>query len=259
MDITPTSHGLRLSQHGVVISELRTSPGPTHSVFDVLAALIAVLAPAGRLGVLGFAGGGMMAPLRRLGVAATVHSVDLDRAAYELFCEHCPEWIGRVNWQHADAVAWLRRQTPRFDLLMDDLSVPHEGDVIKPAITWSTLPRLIRQRLRPGGIAVFNLLKPPGGAWNPDVARIANLFGAARIMHLDEFENRILVAARALPTARELAAALRRALHHLRSRQAGRIHLRQLHLEEEIENGGARGRPGSGSEQSRPEPGADGN
>jgi len=30
MTITPTKHSLRLSQHGVVISELRTSPGPTH-------------------------------------------------------------------------------------------------------------------------------------------------------------------------------------------------------------------------------------
>jgi hypothetical protein len=53
--VTLTKHGLRLSQHGVVISELRTTPGPTHSVVDVLAALIAVLAPAGRIGVLGFA------------------------------------------------------------------------------------------------------------------------------------------------------------------------------------------------------------
>ena len=59
MDITSTKHGLRLSQHGVVISEMRATPGPTHSVFDVLAALVAVLMPAGRIGVLGFAGGGM--------------------------------------------------------------------------------------------------------------------------------------------------------------------------------------------------------
>jgi len=81
--ITPTKHGLRLSQHGVVISELRTSPGPTHSVFDVLAATIAVLAPKNRIGVLGFAGGGMMSPLRGLGVEAAIDSVDLDRAGYD--------------------------------------------------------------------------------------------------------------------------------------------------------------------------------
>ena len=228
MDVLVTKHGLRLSQHGVVISELRTSPGPTHSVFDVLSALIAVLAPEGRLGVLGFAGGGMMAPLRQLGVKATVHSVDLDPEAYGLFCQHCPEWRSQVDWTKADAVTWLRGQPSNFDLLIDDLSVPHEDDVIKPDISWNVLPRLIRQRLRPGGIAVFNLLKPVGGAWNPELARLAGEFGTARIIHLEEFENRIVVAGHSLPSARELGAELRQSLRRLRSRQAGRIHLRQL-------------------------------
>ncbi len=229
MDILVTKHGLRLSQHGVVISELRTSPGPTHSVFDVLSALIAVLRPTGRLGVLGFAGGGMMAPLRHLGVTTTIHSVDLDRPAYELFCQHCPEWRPQVVWEEADAVAWLQAQRPKFDLLMEDLSVPHAGDVIKPDVSWSVLPPLIRRRLRPGGIAVFNLLKPTSGTWNPDLARVAGEFPTALIIHLEEFENRILVAGDALPSPRELGAGLRRALRRLRSRQAGRIRLQQLH------------------------------
>jgi len=228
MDITPTKHGLRLSQHGVVISELRTSPGPTHSVFDVLAALIAVLAPAGRIGVLGFAGGGMMAPLRCLGVEATIDSVDLDRAGYDLFCRNCPGWAGSVNWQQADAVAWLRRQPPKFGLLMDDLSVARDGGVIKPSISWSVLPELIRRRLRPGGISVFDLMPPPVGQWNADLERMAGLFGTARIIHLDEFENRILVGGKDLPSARALGTPLRRALRRLRSRQAGRIHLRDI-------------------------------
>jgi len=229
MTITPTKHGLRLSQHGVVISELRTSPGPTHSVFDVLAALIAVLAPAGRLGVLGFAGGGMMAPLQGLGVKSVIDAVDLDRAGYELFRRHCPGWTRCVNWQQADAVAWLRQQPAEFGLLLDDLSVPCDGDVVKPAISWKVLPPLIRRRLRPGGVAVFNLLPRPGGKWNPDLQRIVDLFKTARIIHFDEFENRILVAGDDLPTARELGTRLRNALRSLRSRQAGRIHLRAGH------------------------------
>ena len=141
--VTQTKNGLRLSQHGVVISEVRTRPGPTHSVVDVLAALVAILAPAGRVGVLGFAGGGIMAPLQALGVETAIDSVDLDQAAYSLFRKHCPEWIDRVNWQQGDAVAWLRQQPAKFDLLMDDLSVPGDGDVIKPLITWEVLPGLI--------------------------------------------------------------------------------------------------------------------
>ena len=172
MTVTPTKHGLRLSQHGVVISELRTTPGPTHSVADVLAALIAVFAPAGRIGILGFAGGGIMAPLHALGVETTIDSVDLDPVGYHLFLKHCPEWIARVNWQQGDAVAWLRQQPAAFGLLVDDLSVPCEGDVIKPSISWDELPPLIGQRLRPGGVGVFNLLPPSNSKWNPDLERI---------------------------------------------------------------------------------------
>ena len=228
MDITPTKHGLRLSQHGVVISELRTAPGPTDSVFDVLAALIATLAPAGRVGVLGFAGGGMMAPLRGLEVDAVIDSVDLERAGYDLFCQHCPSWSNRVNWQQADAVQWLRGQRAKFDLLMDDLSVPRDGDVFKPDLSWNVLPELIRQRLRPEGVAVFNLMLSPGVHWNEALPKITRHFTAARLVHLDEFENRILIAGEELPPARALGISLRRALHRLRSRQATRIQVRGI-------------------------------
>ncbi len=226
--ITPTKHGLRLSQHGVVISELRTSPGPTHSVFDVLAATISVLAPKDRIGVLGFAGGGMISPLRGLGVEATIDSVDLDRAGYDLFRQHCAAWADGVNWQQADAVAWLREQPRNFGLLMDDLSVPQNGDVFKPAVSWDVLPKLMRSRLRPGGFGVFNLLPAPGGTWNFDLTRIVSMFKTARIIDLDDFENHILITGDVLPTARELGSQLRQSLRHLRSRQAGRIQVRTV-------------------------------
>lgn len=224
--ITPTQHGLRLSQYGVVISELRTSPGPTQSVFDVLAAVIAVLAPPRRIGVLGFAGGGMIAPLRGLGVTSVIDSVDLDRAGYDLFRQHCPQWTGGVKWEQADAVAWLRQQSRAFGLLMDDLSVPQNGDVFKPAISWNGLPELMCQRLRPGGFGVFNLLPAPGGTWNSDLTHLVGLFETARIIHLDDFENRILITGDVLPSARALSAQLRQSLRRLRSCQAGRIQVR---------------------------------
>lgn len=230
--ITPTKHGLRLSQHGVVISELRTSPGPTHSVFDVLAATIAVLAPGGRIGVLGFAGGGMMAPLRGLGLTAAIDSVDLDREGYDLFRQHCPEWARGVNWQQADAVTWLRQQPRGFDLLLDDLSMPQDDDVFKPAICWDVLPKLMRQRIRPGGFGVFNLLPAAGGTWKTDLKRLLKHHrrppGCAQIVHLDDFENHILITGDVLPTPRELGSQLRQSLQRLRSRQAERLHVRRV-------------------------------
>ena len=226
MEITKTEHGLRMSQHGVVISELRTTPGPTHSIADILAALIRVLKPPGRIGVLGFAGGGMQAPLCALGIETRVDAVDLDRMGWDLFRWHCPEWVRRVRWKKADAVTWLRAQPADFDLLIEDLSVPDGGDVFKPSITWDVLPPLIRDRLAPGGIAVFNLLPPPGGVWLRDVERIARTFGGARSVSFHDFTNRILIAGKSIPPVRELGAMLRAALRRLRSRQAGRIHLR---------------------------------
>ena len=226
MEITKTEHGLRMSQHGVVISELRTTPGPTHSIADILAALIRVLKPPGRIGVLGFAGGGMQAPLCALGIETRVDAVDLDRMGWDLFRWHCPEWVRRVRWKKADAVTWLRAQPADFDLLIEDLSVPDGGDVFKPSITWDVLPPLIRDRLAPGGIAVFNLLPPPGGVWLRDVERITRTFGGARSVSFDDFTNRILIAGKSIPPVRELGAMLRAALRRLRSRQAGRIHLR---------------------------------
>ena len=228
MQITKTEHGLRMSQHGVVLSELRTSPGPTHSVADVLAALITVLKPAGRIGVLGFAGGGMQAPLCALGMEAKVDAVDLDRTGWDLFRWHCPEWVRRVNWKKADAVKWLRAQAADFGLLVEDLSVPGEGDVFKPPITWDVLPPLMRDRLARGGVAVFNLMPPASGIWLDDVRRIARTFGAARIVSFDDFTNRILIAGKSVPPVRELGAKLRAALGAIHSRQAGRIHLRTV-------------------------------
>ena len=228
MDITRTKHGLRMSQHGVVISELRTSSGPTHSVADLLAACIGVLRPEGRIGVLGFAGGGMQAPLCALGVGTRIDTVDLDRSGYELFCEHCPAWIARVNWQQADAVEWLCAQPNNFDLLVEDLSVPSDRDVFKPAITWEVLPELIRDRLVPGGIAVFNLLPPPSGIWIRELEWMADTFGEARLVSFDDFANRILVAGKALPPGRAFGALLRSALRGMGSLQAERIHVRTL-------------------------------
>jgi hypothetical protein len=131
-----------------------------------------------------------------------------------------------VNWHQADAVEWLCAQTADFDLLVEDLSVPSDGDVFKPAITWEVLPELIHGRLVPDGIAVFNLLAPPSGIWIREVEWMSAVFGEARLVSFDDFTNRILVAGKALPPAREFGALLRSSLRRIGSRQAERIHVR---------------------------------
>lgn len=227
MQIIQTPHGLRLRQHGVVISELRTSPGPTHSVFDVLATLLVELQPVGATGVLGFAGGGMVAPLCALGWRVPLTAVDLDRSSYELFCAHCPHWVDLVHWHHAEAAAWLRQQTQKFSLLLDDLSIPTHNDVIKPEISWTVLPDLIREYLEANGCAIFNLVSPPAAGWRHGLEQITTGFTQVYVLHLDEFENRIVIAGRRLPDSRRLGQRLQRLLRKLGSRQAGRVRLRR--------------------------------
>jgi hypothetical protein len=226
VDITKTKHGLRLSQHGVVISELRLTAGPTHSVFDVLAALVVQFQSRGRIGMMGFAGGGMMAPLAALKLEARLDVVDLNQASYDLFRRHCPDWAKRVNWNQADAGVWLKQQRQSFGVLLDDLSIPVPGDVIKPELCWTTLPALMQQRLSRSGVAIFNLLPQLGNRWNPELAQLRGQFPNARIIHLDDFVNRVLIAGREIPAPRELGRMLRQALRDIGSRQAERLLVR---------------------------------
>ena len=226
MEHLKTRGGIRLSQHGVVISELRREPGPTHSVWDVLAALIALFQPKGRVAMLGFSGGGVMAPLRHLGHGGAIDAVDLDAKSHRLFRRHCGAWTGTVRWNHGDAGEWLRAQPRGFSMIVDDLSVSAGGDVIKPALCWESLPKLIRSRLAPNGVAVFNLLPRSDNIWPPELKALAGNFAAHVNIEFEGFENRVLVAGDAIPDARIVGARLRGALRALGSRQAERIRVR---------------------------------
>ena len=66
MRIKRTRRGAQMLQGGAILSEILAEPAATHSVFDLLAALVHLLAPGPRVAMLGFAGGGMLAPLRAL-------------------------------------------------------------------------------------------------------------------------------------------------------------------------------------------------
>jgi spermidine synthase len=161
MQFIRTRGGVRLKQQGVVVCELRSSAGPTHSVFDVLAALMVALPVPGPAALPGFSAGGMVAPLTALGWDRSLAAMDLDAKAFAVFRQHCPQWRSRVELLRAEAGAWLRRRRNRCGLLVEGLSVPEPGNVVKPAAAWNELPELIRRRLRPEGVAVFNLLPDP--------------------------------------------------------------------------------------------------
>ncbi len=226
MEIRSTLGGIRLSQHGVVISEVRLKPGPTHSVFDVLAGLIAILRPSGRLGILGFAAGGMLAPLRGLGCEVGVDGVDLDPASYDVFQKYCSSWAGDLCWEQADAVAWLGRRRGKYSVLVDDLSVPMSGDVFKPDVSWEVIPTLMRRRLGRGGVAIFNCLPGPDGRIPSVFAERVAALGPALVILMDDFENKVVMAGPGTPSARWVGKELRSALRRIGSLQSARLQVR---------------------------------
>jgi len=224
MKIVRTRRGARMVDGRDVLSEIRATPGPTHSLFDILAAGIAGLGRGPRCAVLGFAGGGVVAPLRALGFDHPLHAVDLSRAGEPLFRELCGKWAGDVRLSESDAADWLRRAPHRFDIVLEDLTVPAPGGAVKPYISIDELPPLVAERLSPVGVVIVNLLPYPGMSWPVLIARIAAPHAWACVVECRDFENRLVVAGPGLPaTARGVASALRRALRDLDSRQATRI------------------------------------
>jgi hypothetical protein len=221
-----TRRGVRLVEGDAVISEILSAPGPTHSVFDAIAASVVVLEGGPRLALLGFAGGGVVAPLRAMGFKGSLDVVDLDDRGERIFRSVSGPWRGPVSFELGEASAWLRRKRRKFDSIVEDLSVPGPRGVTKPEVSVRALPRLVKSRLEPRGVAVFNLLPVKGWTWAELVGSVGRPFRERRIVTFTEFENRLLVVGRALPTARQLSIALRQALGSIRSKIADEIAVR---------------------------------
>jgi spermidine synthase len=226
--VVRTRRGARIVEDDVVLSELLAKPGPTHALFDVLAACVAVLAPGPRFAMLGFAGGGIVAPLRALDFPHPVRAVDLSRDGEALFRELSSEWAGDVCLEIEDAADWLRRRRGRWDLILEDLSVPSPAGTVKPYASFDTLPGLIHRRLTSGGIALTNLLPLPGTSWDALTSRIAHPHRNALAVHFEEYENRFVVAGDSLPSAVHLSRRLGSALRSIGSGQCGRISVRTV-------------------------------
>ncbi|MGB0581341.1 MAG: hypothetical protein ACPGVU_16705 [Limisphaerales bacterium] len=228
VEVQSTWRGYRLKQNGSVLSEILRKPGPTHSIFDMLAAATTVMAPGKEIGLLGFAGGGMIAPLRTAGCHELIRSVDLDPDGYELFEHLSKKWCGEIEFTKGDAVKWLRNQRCTFDVLIEDLSIPVSGDVEKPEVSLTVLPELIRKRLKPNGVVITNMLPSASLNW----AKIESIHRGnqprAYVLHFDEFENRIMIAGDLEQSAQWISRRLRACLEQMESLQANRFRVRTL-------------------------------
>lgn len=228
VEVQSTWRGYRLKQNGSVLSEILRAPGATNSIFDMLAAATAVMAPGKEIGLLGFAGGGMIAPLRAAGFSGLIRSVDLSPDGFALFQRLSRKWCGEIEFEEADAVKWLRRQRRRFDVLIEDLSIPVPSDVEKPEVSWTVLPDLIRRRLKPNGVVITNMLASAGMPWRSFEPLIRGAQPCAYVLHFDDFENRIMIAGDLRQSAQWVSRRLKACLQEIGSLQADRFRVRAL-------------------------------
>jgi len=173
--------------------------------------------------MLGFAGGGVLAPLRGMDGQQSVDAVDLDDSGWKVFQDFCSAWAGDVRFECTEACAWLRGTASRYETIIEDLSVVMDSDVFKPAVTWSELPALIERKLVPGGITIHNLLRPIEFSWQTGMGQVLRECRNARVIEFRDYENRILISGDELPTARKLGFEVRGNLRKIRSRLASQI------------------------------------
>ena len=229
MQVLKTRRGARLVHDGHVVSEVLARPGPTHSIFDVLAAGMCLHpSPSSRIGLLGFAGGGVLAPLRAMGSTACVHAVDLSLKAAPLFRQLCGQWAKPFQLTEKDALLWLEQGRQRFDVLVEDLSIQVPHDVTKPDVSLLGLPRAMSRRLAQGGVVVVNALPVPGLSWAALTHALTHPFPTVQAVEVRGFSNRVLLAGAHLPNARAVGEMLRFFLGGIGSQLADGVAVRRI-------------------------------
>jgi spermidine synthase len=210
--------GLELRVDGTQASVHRPGRSLTGAHWWTLAAPVA-LVPGGRprVLVLGLAAGSVARAIRELSPDAEIVGVEYDEGVLRAAREHFGLDGLRLEVITGDALAHLRRERRRFDVVVEDLFVGPARTVHKPEWLLPEGYPLIERRLRPDGFVVSNTIHE-----TPAVVSACRCFGRPiATLQLDGFWNRIVVCGRTLPPAALLrrrlaqAPALRPALRRL--------------------------------------------
>ncbi len=227
IQITRDRHGASVKDGPILLSRVLSRPGATDTLFDVLAAAISCLCKGPRVAVLGFGAGGLVAPLRAMGCGCTIEGVDLWQEGELLFRELCDDWAGPVEFSCREAGSWLKQGRRTYDLVLEDLSEPHpELGACKPWASFQEFPEIISRKLDSDGAALFNLLPWPGTSWKAILSRVSSPWPEARVIEFSDYENRLLLAGKALESAPSLSRKISTALGSISSSLRGRYSLR---------------------------------
>jgi len=186
-------------------ASLHRDDGPaTGCVWDAIAAPALLLAGRRRprVLILGLGGGSVARIVRALLPAAEIVGVELDADVVAAAREHFGLEALGVALHVDDALAFLRRDRRRYDMVVDDVFIGHGDDVHKP--DWIPHPGLdlARARLREGGLLVSNTID------ERPLVEAALLRSFDRVLRIDveDYDNCVLVAAQDDLDARALRA-----------------------------------------------------
>jgi spermidine synthase len=231
--------GRELIVDGTFASFYRPGSAVTGSVWDAIAAPLLAL-PARRrrrVLVLGLGGGSAARIVRAIAPDCHIVGVEFDPAVVRAARDHLDLDALDIEIVVEDALDFLRRDTGRYDAVLEDVFVGHGDHVHKPG--WLPDPghALAKKRLAPGGILVSNSLDEA-----PAVEKaLAGLFPNVVSIEVEDYDNRILAAGTSLPSARELRAAI--AADAILAPTLPRLHLRTLQRTQRSRSGIAARRP----------------
>ena len=216
--------GLELRIDGTQASVYRPGGGVTGVVWWALASPVLLL-PRNRprrVLLLGLAAGSVARAIRALDPQAEIVGVERDREVLRVARRYFALADLRLELVAADALGYLKGERRRFDLIVEDLFVGPPRSVRKPDWLLGEGYRLIRRRLRRGGLVVSNTIHETAAvvrAMRPIGGRIVSL-------DVDGHWNRVTVCGQSLPEPRTLRRLL--ATEPLMARALRRVGLRCL-------------------------------
>ena len=198
--------GVQLRVDGTLASFRRPGHALTGPVWWALAGPILLLRkPRPRVLLLGVGGGSVAHALRTLDESAEIVGVEHDPQVLRLARRHFGLDALRLEIVVEDALDYLTRERRRFDLVVEDLFIGPSRSVRKPPWLLGEGYRLIRDRVRAGGIVVSNTIHE-----TPAVAEAMRPLGWP-IVSLDVrgHWNSVVLSGRDLPPPRAIARAFR--------------------------------------------------
>ena len=206
VEIRRVRDGVQLRVDGTLASFQRPGHALTGPVWWALAGpILFVPRRRRRVLLLGVGGGSVARALRALDLRAEIVGVEFDPEVLRLARRHFGLDALRLELVVDDALDVLSRERRGFDLIVEDLFIGPSRSVRKPPWLVGEGYRLIRKRLRAGGIVVSNTIHE-----TPAVVDALRPLGAPIVsFDVHGHWNRIIACGRSLPPPREIARVFR--------------------------------------------------